>query len=214
MEAGADQAREQATGHQEGELVQVRNSKSIKWLNGVEMANHLGADAHSVGGRDARVGIYGVAGVVRRNGHEGHAVLHQHCGLDGAVSESVEREIRRIQTGSHEATFEEGVELVLLQRDPGFARLRRDAENRGVGAACVVAVNACQGVEGTDRAPVWVRRGREGDSLDSLLILDGLGLPDREDDAVLHAGDVSPGEDLKEIDLFAGKREEVARPQH
>ena len=157
------------------------------------MADHLGAYAHSVGGRDARVGVYGVAGVVRGHGHEGHTVLHQHCGLDGAVSEPVERVVQRVQAGGLEALLEESVELRLLKRDPGLLGLGRNPEDRGVGAAGVVAVDGREGIQSPDRAPVRVGRSRKWDGLDALTVLDGLGFPNGEDYAMLDPGDVPPG---------------------
>ena len=174
------------------------------------MADHLGAYAHSASGRNASVGVYGVAGMVRGHGYEGHTVLDQHGGLDGAVTEPVERKVRRVQSGGLEALLEEGVELGLLQRDPGLAGLGGDPEHRGVGAARVVAIDGGESVQRPDRAPVGVGRSRERDSLDTLPVLDGLRLADGKDHAVLDPGDVAPGEDLNQVNTFTGNGEEIA----
>ena len=68
MEAG-----DQASGGQH--TYRSETVKLVK-LDGIKVADHLGAYAHSVRGRDASVGVYSVAGMVRGHGHEGHTVLH------------------------------------------------------------------------------------------------------------------------------------------
>ena len=112
------------------------------------------------------------------------------------MTEPVERIVRRVQSDGLEALLEEAVKLRLLQRDPGLAGLGGDPEHRGVGAARVVAVDGGESVQRPDRAPVGVGRSREWNGLYALAVLDGLGLANGEDYAMLDSGDVSPGKDL------------------
>ena len=72
-------------------------------LDGVEVPDHLGGDAHPAGGGDPGVGVDGVAGVVRRQGDHGEVVLDEHGGLDTPMTEPVERVGGRVEAAGDEA---------------------------------------------------------------------------------------------------------------
>ena len=113
------------------------------------------------------------------------------------MTEAVQRVVSGVQTGGEKASPEESLKVPLLESDPG-PRLRRDAEDRGVCAAVLGAVDADQGIQSPNGAPVGVGCGRQRNSLDTLGVLDRLGFANRENDAFLRPANVAPGEEISE----------------